>query len=333
MPTVSISPVLTGQALDNQGNILSGGKIFAYEGGSFSVLATTYTTAAGDVANPNPIITDTSGRIPPMFLVIDQTYNITLAKSDGSTILETYENVSGAATAVAVQDLIDASVTGFLPNTGGTVTGSLTVTGVTSAGSLNAATLTTSGNITSAGVVTAAGLDADSEKVTNVATPTLSTDAATKGYVDTLAGTSGIPIGGIVTWAVTAPPVNWLVCDGTPVSRTTYSGLFSILGTLYGAGDGTTTFNIPDYRGSFLRGFDAGAGLDPARALATYQADEFASHTHTFPGDTTGGFNTPINSIVAGDRGATATGTVINSTGGTETRPKNWSVQFIIRAL
>jgi microcystin-dependent protein len=56
-----------------------------------------------------------------------------------------------------------------------------------------------------------------------------------------------------------------VLCDGSAVSRTgaTYSALFTVIGTLHGSGDGTTTYNLPDYRGRFLRGTDEAAGRDP----------------------------------------------------------------------
>src|SRR5687768_3164005 len=61
-----------------------------------------------------------------------------------------------------------------------------------------------------------------------------------------------VPIGGMVDWPTTAPPEKWLVCDGSQVSRTTYQGLFNVLGTTFGAGDGSTTFNLPDLRQRFV---------------------------------------------------------------------------------
>lgn len=68
-------------------------------------------------------------------------------------------------------------------------------------------------------------------------------------------------------------PSGWLECDGSAVSRTTYADLFAYLGTTYGAGDGSSTFNLPDYRGEFLRGFDNGAGNDPNAASRTDRGD------------------------------------------------------------
>jgi microcystin-dependent protein len=61
-------------------------------------------------------------------------------------------------------------------------------------------------------------------------------------------------IGEILTSASTTTPPNFLFCDGSAVSRTTYSDLFAAIGTIYGTGDGSSTFNLPDYRGKFLRG-------------------------------------------------------------------------------
>lgn len=72
-----------------------------------------------------------------------------------------------------------------------------------------------------------------------------------------------IPTGSIFTFPMATIPTGYLVCDGSAVSRTAYAELYAILGTTYGAGDGSTTFNLPDYRGQFLRGLDDGAGNDP----------------------------------------------------------------------
>jgi len=75
------------------------------------------------------------------------------------------------------------------------------------------------------------------------------------GSGSNLTGLPSMPTGAIVTWTVTAAPSGYLACDGTAVSRTTYSGLFAIVSSLYGSGDGSTTFNIPDLRGKFMAGY------------------------------------------------------------------------------
>jgi microcystin-dependent protein len=81
-----------------------------------------------------------------------------------------------------------------------------------------------------------------------------------------------LPAGTLIDYAGTVEPIGWLLCDGRAVSRTSYASLFSAISTSYGAGDGSTTFNIPDFRGRFARyndnmGTVAGAaGRDSGRA-------------------------------------------------------------------
>lgn len=65
------------------------------------------------------------------------------------------------------------------------------------------------------------------------------------------------PIGAMIPFGSTTAPTNWLVCDGSAVSRTTYSELFAIIGTSYGAGDGSTTFNLPNKKGRTSVGYDS----------------------------------------------------------------------------
>lgn len=74
----------------------------------------------------------------------------------------------------------------------------------------------------------------------------------------------------------------WLKCNGSAVNRTTYAALFAKIGTTYGAGNGTTTFNLPDFRGVFPRGLDEGRNLDTGRTLSnTVQGDQNKQHSHT----------------------------------------------------
>ena len=73
------------------------------------------------------------------------------------------------------------------------------------------------------------------------------------------------PAGSVMIWAGTTVPTGYLLCDGSAVSRTTYSDLFSAIGTTYGVGDGSSTFNLPNFNGRYLKGF--GANTD---AVGTY---------------------------------------------------------------
>src|SRR5690554_4877916 len=87
--------------------------------------------------------------------------------------------------------------------------------------------------------------------------------------------------GQVAAYAMGVAPEGWLKCNGQAVSRTTYSKLFSKVGTTFGNGDGSTTFNVPDLRGEFVRGFDDARGLDAGRLLGSVQGDMFRAHNHT----------------------------------------------------
>ncbi|WP_273782878.1 phage tail protein [Bartonella sp. ML69XJBT] len=88
------------------------------------------------------------------------------------------------------------------------------------------------------------------------------------------------PAGFIGTFAMQAIPNGWLLCDGSAYSRSYYSDLFAAIGTTWGSGDGYRTFNIPDLRGMFLRGFDDGRNIDTGRSFASVQQDLIQSHQH-----------------------------------------------------
>ena len=173
---------------------------------------------------------------------------------------------------------------------------------------------------------------------------------------------SDVPVGSIMPFAGSSAPAGWLICDGSSVNRTTYATLFGVIGSAWGNGDGSTTFNLPDLRGRFLRGVDGGAGRDPDAAgrtasnpggntgnnVGTVQGDEVKPHNHTItdPGHNhtsvnsdivrnTGGYGTGLGTGGLGPNTITmnsnTTGISINNSTGTETRPKNASVNFIIK--
>ncbi len=79
------------------------------------------------------------------------------------------------------------------------------------------------------------------------------------------------PPGMVAYFALSACPSGWLEADGSLVSRTTYAALFSAMGMMFGNGDGSTTFALPDLRGEFIRGYDHGRGADPDRALGSFE--------------------------------------------------------------
>lgn len=121
-------------------------------------------------------------------------------------------------------------------------------------------------------------------------------------------------------------PKGYLFCDGSAISRTTYKNLFLAIGTTYGVGDGSTTFNLPDCRGEFLRGFDAGRGIDPARVFGSLQLDDFEAHNHeVFFADSAAGGGTENTVAALGSSESSG------NTGGTETRPRNIAVNIYIK--
>jgi len=153
------------------------------------------------------------------------------------------------------------------------------------------------------------------------------------------------PPGTITAFAGNTIPVGWKICDGSAISRTSYDDLFIAIGINWGQGDGSSTFNLPDLRGRFLRGVDGAAGNDPDATTRTalnlggntgnnvgsYQSDELKAHNHdsfgfdyawrtggALPGYSSG-WNTPNNTNLT------------SNSGGSETRPKNAYVIYIIK--
>ena len=93
-----------------------------------------------------------------------------------------------------------------------------------------------------------------------------------------------MPTGMVVPYAGAVAPDGWLLCQGQAVSRTTYAQLFSVIGTTYGSGDGSTTFNLPDMRGRVAVGSDANWGCGGIRGATSHAQlpTEMAKHTHGY---------------------------------------------------
>ena len=138
-----------------------------------------------------------------------------------------------------------------------------------------------------------ANLPMNAKKHTGVADATADTEYATKGQMDagdaaSLAAATALltaavfETGDIKASAVSAVPTGWLECDGSAVSRTTYSALFTAIGTTYGVGDGSTTFNVPDFRGRVVIGASATKAMGTTGGAETHTltVDEMPSHTH-----------------------------------------------------
>lgn len=197
-------------------------------------------------------------------------------------------------------------------------------------------------------------------KVTALGTGTAPSDAVRKDQMDAAIAAAiaaitpsiqPIPPGTIAMSSANVVPAGWFECNGAAVSRATYAALFLAIGTRYGGGDGSTTFNLPDCRGRFPRYLDTGSGLDPGRSLGSYQDQDLQTHGHNtadpghvhgpgsgsqfqnitsgtnFPDTIGGGLLTATSSTTA----AAATGISILPTGGPETRPRNIAFWAIIK--
>lgn len=119
-------------------------------------------------------------------------------------------------------------------------------------------------------------------------TSTFTGNATFSGLVQTTSGGGLSPAGSILIWggAVNSPPTGYLVCDGSAVSRDTYANLFAAVGTTWGSGNGSTTFNLPDLRDKFV----VGASSTKAVASTGGSADAITvAHTHSVSGTTGSG--------------------------------------------
>ena len=172
-----------------------------------------------------------------------------------------------------------------------------------------------------------------------------------------------VPTGSVHLMATTTAPSGYLKCNGAAVSRTTESALFAIIGTTWGEGDGSTTFNLPDLRGEFVRGWADNGSVDSGRSFASSQSDQNKQHNH---GVTDGGHNHSINDpghihqieytnshsgdgvieesgvglsgtepTLSATTGITinnaTTGISINNAGGSEARPRNVAMMYVIK--
>lgn len=188
-----------------------------------------------------------------------------------------------------------------------------------------------------------ADLPMGGNKITNVAPGTDPTDVAT---VSQIASSTGVPIGAVIDYWGATPPEGYLFAAGQEISRSTYADLFAVIGTAAGAGNGSTTFNVPDYRGR------VGAGKENMATPATTRLNTLSSstlgatggaqthtlteaqmpahdHTVTDPGHThTGGAVTgsenvqdggiPIDTASSGNTGSSTTGITLDSAGSGE---------------
>jgi microcystin-dependent protein len=140
------------------------------------------------------------------------------------------------------------------------------------------------------------------------------------------------PIGTILPFAGTIIPEGWKLCDGSKVKIATNQELFAVIGSYWGKTNGST-FQIPDLRGAFLRGFDDGKGVDAGREFASFQNDEFKSHRHQYQRLSDHQYKVGNGQTEARNpgNGHAWESPETDARGGNETRPKNYAINYIIR--
>ncbi|MAY72045.1 MAG: hypothetical protein CME82_11400 [Halomonas sp.] len=136
-------------------------------------------------------------------------------------------------------------------------------------------------------------------------------------------------VGSVAYFITTVAPDGWIKANGAAVSRAAYAKLFAKVGTFWGAGNGSTTFNLPDLRGEFIRSWDDGRGVDIGRSFGTFQADDFKSHRHALPSDSN---DDTGNGWVADSNGSGIKRSAFTEfNGGNETRPRNVALVAYIK--
>ena len=314
------------QFLDDNGSPLSGGKLFFYDAGTTNS-RTVYSDAAGTVAQPNPIVLDSAGRLSSSVYIPTGSWKFLLTTSadvtvysedniegalDASALSTTYARPQTPVIAIASDTTVTTSQLGSFfacDATGGNV--QITLPSAITAGDGQHITVQ---NIGASGTCTVTAVGGQTinattnQQLTTLYQPIeLVSDGANWRAIDQNVADGSIttakldnsilgqltPVGTIIEFPTAGCPTGWLPANGDSVSRTTYAGLFAVIGTAYGNVD-ASTFNLPDLRGLFVRGFDDGAGTDPnasARtdrgdgttgdAVGTQQADALEDHTHS----------------------------------------------------
>lgn len=263
---------------------------------------------------------------PPVFPAVAGT---TIKASDFNAIMN---DIAAAITAMIARD------------------GQSTITGVLQ-WAQPGANLAALGGVALTGAQTIAGVKTFSSAPKSSAAASAADDLMRKGEVDA-ALSSAIPSGAVMPFARNTAPSGWLKCDGALVSRTTYAALFAAIGTTYGAGDGSTTFALPDLRGEFVRGWDDGRGVDSGRAFGssqTHSLQDFrlSNAGRNSPGDTTTNFykaqvdvgynanavGSATDAVILRTAGTSGFGGLVpvNANVSTETRPRNVALLYCIK--
>jgi hypothetical protein len=240
-------------------------------------------------------------------------------------------------------------------------------------GNNNVLSITTQGLTLGATTITASGteinqLDAITRGSLIYGNASGVTSRLAKGAADTVltsdgtdiawaATAGGVPTGSIMPHTTATEPTGWLECDGAEISRSTYATLFGVISDDYGNGDGSTTFNVPDLRGTFIRGYAHGSANDADKAartdrgdgttgdsVGTKQADAIRNISGSITGQyglhplfssRSGAFTLGSTSGLMNGEGGTGKSIIFNASGsvptGSDNRPLNVQMMYIIK--
>jgi microcystin-dependent protein len=188
-------------------------------------------------------------------------------------------------------------------------------------------------NLAAAPTVAVADNEITTSKIldANVTAAKLAATLDLSGKTVTLPAAIAVPAGAVMAFAMNSAPSGWLAADGSDVNRTTYAALFSAISTTYGAGDGSTTFALPDLRGYFVRGSGTNSDATAAGTFGAKQADAFKEHAHTLTNILAYNVNASVGTGGTAALVSTSLAGSTNLQGGTETRPKNIAMLYCIK--
>lgn len=336
------------QFLNGNGQPYASGRVFFYSNfPTCSILKNTWSNSGQTVLNTNPVVLDSAGRAT---IFGSGSYCQVLKDSNNNTI---WTKETGDATSTSTlgwggigggtANAQTVTVSGFSSTNGQTF---YFVAGVTNTGpltlSVNAGSAIAVVKPTTAGTSQLGGGEVVAGNVVGV------TYYSTTGQFQLITNNISNTSGQIAAFGSTLCPAGWLAANGAAVSRTTYASLFASIATTWGSGDGSTTFNVPDLRGTFLRGTGTNATGSSTGAVGqsvgSYAADTYLNHTHTTQPHThtytavtstaqaTGGSGSNYyNGSATTNSGSTTVTVDTSTTGGTETKPKNYGVLYCIQ--
>lgn len=289
------APFFNPQFVDNAGLLAAAHLLYTYDSGTSTPKAS-YTDQAGLVANANPIVLDAAGRCTLWLGSGEYSFEL---RTPGGALVKRWDDVAG----VPVPGSSD-----YVPIAGG-----VTMTGLFE-------------------------LSGDAQSALQPTTLQQVQSLIASAIAAVQSGIAEEPIGSIWLWLKsTTPSADYLELNGNNVLRSDYPALFTLWGTTFGNGDGSTTFGLPDARGYGVRAWDHGRGIDSGRALGDTQEDDIKAHTHDgvlqkaqdHPRRVTANRDAGFETSSAIGKN---TGTTTDSTGGVETRMKNYSFMLVVKA-